>query len=143
VTEKITINSDHYVGAVRYNGNWHFFHAPLSMWILDFASYDEEYEPKPGGWRENLLRVDEGNAQRYIDEMHKNELQASQISFTFKAGFPNRAQLTFVVDFDDRKFINGWHDNIAIEEYAPKGWMAEEDDPYEYVPENIKTLWER
>jgi hypothetical protein len=142
MSQNIVIGSDNYIGAVKFNGNWRLFHQPLSMWILDYSSYDDEYAPKQGEWRENLMRVDESNAQDYIQYIAKNELLPDQIPYVVKGKFPGQALLTFVVNFDERLFVNGWHDNIAIDEYVPSSWTSIEDEPLDYVPSEISALWE-
>lgn len=143
---KIVISIDDYIGAVRLKSKWRFFYNMLSMWILDYASYRVGYDPsdpKYKGWRKGLLRVDETNAEEYCEAMKSQEILPNQVPHVVKDTFPRQEPLTFVVNFDERLFVNGWHDNIPIHEYVPKGWTALEEDPYEYVPPEIRVLWGR
>jgi hypothetical protein len=143
MNHKIVIDFDEYIGAVKLNTQWRFFHDVLSMWILDYASYDPEYNPanpRFRGWRANLLVVDVNNAQEYCEAMTSRELLPEQIPYTFTE-YGSQAPLTFVVNFDDRTFINGWQDNIAIDNYVPFGWNSMEDDPYKHIPGELRALW--
>lgn len=51
------------------------------------------------------------------------------------------AKLTFVVNFDEKIYVSGWHDNIALQNYVPVGWCAVEGNPYEHVPLEIRELF--
>lgn len=141
MTKQVVIDFDEYIGAVRLSGQWHFYHLILSEWIMDYASYHPDYKPKPGGWRDNLLYVDENNAEEYLEYFHSREIDSSQIPFTRQDTFTTQPPLTFVIHFDDRVFVNGWFDMIAVHKYTPKHWQAVEDSPYKYVPEAIRALW--
>jgi hypothetical protein len=138
---KIVIDIDEYIGAVKLNSLWRFFYDILSMWIFDYASYHPDYSPTPQGWRANLLRVNEANAKEYCSALANHELHPEQIPHVEKQSFVGQEPLMFVANFDEKLFINGWRDNIAIHEYAPQGWTAVEDDPYKYIPSEYRALW--
>jgi hypothetical protein len=140
---KTVIDFDEYIGAVKLNSQWRFFYDILSMWILDYASYHPDYNPTPQGWRANLLKVDEANAKEYCEALANHELFPEQIPWVEKESFSDQEGLTFVVNFDEKVFVNGWRDNIAIHEYAPQGWTAFEDDPYEHIPPEFRSLWDK
>jgi hypothetical protein len=137
---QIIADPDDYMGAIKIDSEWQFFYEMLSMWILDYKAYDPEYVPKSGGWRENILKVDRDNAKEYCQAMKTKEIPVPLIPNTMSS-WGRQLRLTFVVNFDERLFINGWHDNIAIHEYVPDGWKGIEDDPYSYIPQELKTLW--
>ncbi|MBL8164163.1 MAG: hypothetical protein JNJ61_19405 [Anaerolineae bacterium] len=143
MNEITSIYSEHYIGAVRFHGDWRVFHELLSMWILDYRSYDDTFAPKEGEWRYNLMIVDQNNAEAYIESMAKNEILVTQIPHIRLGDFPGQAQLTFVVNFDEKLFINGWHDNIPIHEYVPQDWTGIEATPYDYIPSDLRLLWNR
>jgi len=110
---------------------------------LDYVAYDDEVDNK---WRGGLPKVDHTNAQEFIQylQSQSKEISSIQIPETENLSFPGQqALLTFVVNFDEQIFVNGWHDNIAIEEYAPENWTAIEDDPYQYVPTTVRGLWNK
>jgi hypothetical protein len=142
VTKQILVDLDEYVGAVKVDGEWRFFHDVLSMWILNYPAYDSGYIPKPGDWREKILKVGKDNAKQYCEALAAKEIPAHLIPNTISV-LDGQMPLTFVVNFDERLFINGWHDNIPIHEYAPDGWKAMEDDPYSYIPQALKALWSK
>jgi hypothetical protein len=138
---EIVVDTDEYIGAVKLNSEWRCFYDMLSMWILDYASYHPEYNPTPGGWRAGLLQVDETNAQAFCNALADREILLEHIPRTVKRTSTGQQPLTFVINFDEKIFVNGWQDNIAIHEYAPQGWTAVEDDPYQYIPPELKALW--
>jgi hypothetical protein len=145
MSEKIAIPGNDYIGAIKLNSKWRFFYEYLAMWILDHEAYSGPPPSSPDAWRFGLWQVNATNAAQYCESMKERELTANQIPHIFYEEFPpypqRRAELTFVVNFDEQIFINGWKDNIMIHEYAPSGWKAIEDNPYDYVPQEIRALW--
>jgi len=145
----ITIHEDEYLGAVKYESTWRFFFAELSMWILDYASYTGFEPSSENPWRAGLLCVDESNAEAYCDFMANRELSADQLPDVAKQPYairhwPSGPQFfTFVVNFDETLFVNGWHENIPIGDYVPVGWTAKEDDPDKYVPSEFVSFMDK
>ena len=84
--------------------------------------------------------MDVFNANRYCDAMADRELRLHQIPQAVSES-GNKKQLVFVINFDDQIFVNGWHDNIEIEDYAPRDWIRIEGNPLDYVPPEIRQLW--
>ncbi len=136
MTNPILVPADEYVGAVKFGGIWRYFYNMLSMWILDYARYDPEYDPadaRSSGWRESLLVVDTHNATDYIGALSVQEIPKEDLATT-ESEFGGAVHITFVVNFDEKLFVNGWHDNIPIHEYVPVGWHSMEGDPHRYLP---------
>ncbi|MBL8160968.1 MAG: hypothetical protein JNJ61_03215 [Anaerolineae bacterium] len=143
MSESFPIYDEHFIGAVKLHGEWRFFHHLLIAWILNYRDYDDTYIPTESDWRYELMKVDEKNAEAYVLFMAKNELPIAQIPFVRLGDFPMQAPLTFVVNFDERLFVNGWHDNIPIHEYIPQGWRGIEDNPYDHIPSDLSLLWNK
>lgn len=144
MNEKLVIDFDEYIGAVKLNSEWRFFREVMSMWILDYKSYDPEYDPlnsNSNGWRENLLAVDTQNAKEYCHAMKNKEIMLSQIPLTFTE-FGSQAKLTFVVNFDEKIFVSSLYDMLAVQRYVPRGWKGLEDDSYQYIPAEFRSLWD-
>lgn len=141
MNKKITIQTDEYLGAVKRDSTWRFFYAEMSVWILDYESYDPDFKSSNEyPWRAGLLTVDESNAEAFCDFLAARELSAEQLSQVAKEPYvirqwPSGPQFfTFVVNFDEKLFVNGWHENIPIGDYVPQGWTATEDNPDHFVP---------
>jgi hypothetical protein len=132
------VPTDEFVGAVVKDSVTRYFYNILSMWILDYSSYHPQYDPDnpkfgTGGWRKGLLTVDLLTADAYINLLALQEIDQKSLKTTISE-FGNTVEIVFVVDFDKKLFVNGWHDNIAIHEYVPMGWQGIEDDPNLYIP---------
>jgi hypothetical protein len=137
-----------YVGAVKFQGRWRIYYSVLAMWVLDYTKYDPDYDPEEtiGRWRADLLVVDNNNAEQYCQAM--NELSLEDFRRTLfevpdKDGqsLYSKPSLDFVVDFDDRLFVNGWRELvIPFHKLIPEGWKGIKGYPYEYIPSDLKEL---
>lgn len=89
-----------------------------------------------------MLVVDETNAEEFCAAMQPYELQAEDIRRCVKAYGATNVPLMTVVDFDTRTFIWGCNEPFDPKhEYVPTGWEGKEEDPYLYVPANVRALW--
>jgi hypothetical protein len=136
MSEIIISDPEEYVGAVLRGGVWRFFYADFGIWILDYASYDSK--DSVANWRNSLRVIDEDNADEFIDFLSKQEIPLDSLS-SVQSAFGSPAKVRFVVNFDEKMFVNGWGDNIAIHDYVPSGWKGIEDDPYLYLPTDLKS----
>jgi len=136
------LQQDELLGAVRLESKWRFFAGTLAEWILDYVSYDPNYDPAKWAYvyRNNLLRVDETLASEFCDAMKEHEFLPDDIRRLVDEKGADKIPLVVVVDFDNRIFVNGFYD-IALEEYAPKWWTKYFGNPYEYVPQEVRSLW--
>jgi hypothetical protein len=137
LSNHIIIPADEYVGVVVKGGVRRYFFNILSMWILDYASYYPDYDPLDprfggGEWRKGLLRVNSDNADAYIDALSNQEIPNNMLD-AITSEYGGGVTITFIVNFDEKLFVNGWHDNIPLHEYVPSGWRGVEDDPYLYL----------
>jgi hypothetical protein len=149
MNDKIVISGSNYLGAVKLKSEWQVFHAVLYMWILDYAAYNPSYDPATSKyhWRQNLLRVSESNASEYCRAMTvipmgdvTNVIQEIQQRDGEIKYF--QPPLTFVVNFDECLFINGWWELIIpFHKLIPDSWKGLEDSPYKYVPDHLRKLW--
>lgn len=85
---------------------------PKITWVLDYKEYDgDPNEPQDEtDWRYGIMQVDEKNAQAYCNALSNNELTSEQIPFVTKEIGGTQEPLSFVVNFDEKIFINGWYD---------------------------------
>jgi len=136
------LKRDEYIGAVHADGIWRFFAGTLAEWILDYNTYDPNYDPNKwsGTFRNNLLRVEVNQASAFQDAMRAHELSEADIKALVKERGADKVPLTVVVDFDERQFVNSYYD-LALEEYVPPGWTAVFDDPQKYIPTPVRALW--
>ena len=130
------------IGAVKNHFQWRFFAGTIAEWILDYSSYDPSYDPKKSRavFRNNLLQVNEGNADAFCNSMETHELFSEDILNLVSDATEDEATLTVVVDFDNTTLVNGFYD-IPIEDYVPNNWTSYFGNPLEYVPEEIRFLW--
>jgi hypothetical protein len=136
------LDPDDLIGAVKYKSHWRFFAGTVGEWILNYSSYDPSFDPSKSRvtFRNNLLNVDETNAEQFCEAMEPFELSSEGIEQLVRAEGSGNWPLVIALNFDDKIFINGFSE-ISLHEYVPTGWTAIEDNPLDYVPDNIKSLW--
>lgn len=137
-----------YVGVVKFQRKWRIYYSVLEMWILDYKKYHPTYDPESSnGWRANLLIVDHNVAEHYcqaMNELSREDFRRTLYEIPDKDGKPmySKPRLVFVVDFDDRLFVNGWWELIIpFHELIPEDWKGLEGDPYEHIPSDLRELW--
>lgn len=132
------------IGVTRYNSRWRLFAGTVAEWILDYATYDPGFDPSGSEtvFRGNLLTVNEENVDQFHDAMEPYELQPSELElFMQKVGRYNWP-LTVVVDFDNQFYVNGFSE-ISLHEYLPPGWKGIEGPPLDFVPAEIRQIWDK
>lgn len=131
------------LGAVKYDTKWQFYYADLLMWILDYPAYNPNFNPADEmfSWRGGLEIIDSENALAFCKLLGEFEVPASKIPFVTYSSNGYKAEIYFMVNFDEKLYVSGWSENIALEEYIPNGWIGKFDDPYLYIPEEIKKSW--
>ena len=132
---KIDINE--FIGAVKIRSKWRFFIGYPIEWVMDFQSYEPSYDPNNGKYiyRNNLLLVNENNADEFCVAMKENELTPNDavdilndIDYEFEG-------ITFLIDFDNKFYVNGFFD-LPFEDYIPNEWTSIFGDPEEYIPKS-------
>jgi len=132
------------IGAVKWRSRWRYFAGTLGEWTLDYPAYDPSYQPAPGdrSFRGGLLRVDQTNADQFCEVMRPYELRPEEIRSWVKERGAVNVPLMMVVDFDERKFVDGYHEAfVPKSEYVPAGWQGIDGDPYDHVPPEVSDLW--
>lgn len=137
----IKLNPEESIAAVKWQGKWRFFYDIDIMFLLDYTKYDDSI-PEEGDFRYGTLVVNESNIELWMDSIH-GELTTEQIPYA-RWDDDEQVQLTFVIDFDVKMWI-GYHwqnDQSAYQDYQPEGWIAIEDDCFNYLPIDIAKLWD-
>ncbi|GAC1680782.1 MAG: hypothetical protein NVS9B9_31840 [Ktedonobacteraceae bacterium] len=140
--DKVFVDWDYSLAAVKSKGKWRFFYDIESMFLLDYTSFEDDYSPVLGDWRYGLLVVTQDNAEQWMAAL-AGELQIDQLAKTYWRDTNNRVPLTFVIDFDQKLWIGQmWKmDQSPLQDYQPKGWLAKEDAVLNYLPPDIRKYW--
>ena len=133
------VDVDDLIGAVRVDGVWRFYATDLAHWILDYKRYDPSAEA--AGYRGRALVADVGARYAYLEVMSEFELDAADLASGIQKDGSLGWRLEIVVDFDERLYVNGWFDNIALHEYVPAGWKGIQNFPLDFVPDQIADMW--
>lgn len=143
MSEKIFIDWEEALAAVKFQGQWQFFHAWEPMFILDYTAYDDEYVPSLGGFRYGTMIVDKDNAEQWMNSLGE-KLSLEQACHVYWENTEKRVRLTFVIDFDKKLWVgSGWKmDQSPFTEYQPQGWIAIEDNVLNYLPDDLKSYFE-
>lgn len=136
------LKRDEYLGAVKYAGEWHILALYVGEWILNYPAYDPYSSKSPTDkYRNGLWVVNETNAAEFLRAMQEHELSLTEVEKLIAEKGPEEVPLTYVVNFDEKLFVDG-HPDRDIAEYVPEGWTGIEDFPTNYVPQKIKSLWQ-
>ncbi len=140
--EKIYVDWDESLAAVKFKGRWRFFYDVEEMFLLDYTKWWSDYVPEPGGWRYGTLIVDENNAEQWMNSI-AHEITADQIPNTFLKDTSDRVKLTFVIDFDEKIWVGMmWkHDQSPLDDYQPDDWATGEENVYNFLPPEIRAYW--
>lgn len=140
---KKDIKRDEWIGAVKAEGTWHLLALYIGEWILDYPKYDpfSDKSAEHNNYRNGMWVVDENNASEFLETMKENEISLLDVKKLVAEKGAFETPLTYVVNFDERLFVDGYPDR-DITEYVPEGWNSFEDFPLKYVPDEIKAIWE-
>ena len=134
------VDIDDIVGVVLYKGDWRIFAALVVDWVLCYSSYNpaRASAAKESDFRQGVVDVTDENVEQYLRYLSQYEVPHTEVQKAAQAG---RAwPLEIIVDFDTKTFVNGFRE-IRLDLHVPPEWEAYEDDPYKYVPKEIKDLW--
>jgi hypothetical protein len=133
------------VGCIKYKGALNVYLMPIAYWILNHEKYDPEYDPSKweSVFRDNILNVTDDRIEDFLKSVANKILNLDdEIKSEIKSIPPEYKRIQFYIDFDKRIFINGFVD-IEVEEYLPdSNWSGEFGVPSEYVPIEIKRVFE-
>lgn len=137
------IGIDEMLGAVKFEGQWHFFASDIGHWVMDAMSFTNStsaYLSKIN-YRKGIFQADENNAKQFIDAMGSNELSIAEVKIEIQKKAPEFLSLKILIDFDARVFIDGYTgDNLN--KYIPKNWNGYEKEPYDDLPDYLEALWD-
>jgi hypothetical protein len=140
-----TFHIDYLYGVTRYKSEWYLSCAPMPTWILDYLAYNPKFSLKidPNAKivaKNNLLAVDETNAEGFLKEIRFYETFPEHIQLAIQRGAEEESQLSVVIDFDNKVYINNYPEE-PLQDYIPAHWTGYEGSPLDYVPEEIKDIW--
>jgi hypothetical protein len=141
-------DSTYLIGVVRYKSEWLLSNAPIPTWILNYLAYNPELslrlDPNAANVaKNNLLFVDENNAEEFVKEIRFYETFPSHIrhSIQLGSGSEEDLQLSVAIDFDNQVYINNYTEE-PLQGYIPAHWTSYSGSPLRYVPEDIRAIWE-
>jgi hypothetical protein len=137
--EKIFVDWDYSLAVVKFKENWRFFYDIESMFLLDYHSFHNAYNPVEGEFRYGTLIVDKNNAEQWMSSITR-EVTLEQIPNLYWENTETRVKLTFLINFDERLWVGSqWKmDQSPLHEYQPQGWTAREDNVLDYLPPELK-----
>jgi len=135
------IHIDDIIGAVKINAKWRFFAGIIAEWIMDYQTYDPEYNPDESetSFRNNILLVDESNGEAFCDAMSPYEILKDEIDNVLDK-YEGKKLPLITIDFDNRIFTSVFFD-IALEDYIPPKWKGRYIKKLTELPEEIKEIW--
>lgn len=137
------IEANYLLGSVLYNGMLYFYMNPLAYWIMDAKGYDPTYvatDSQESSFRDGIFVVDSNNAELYLKAIEQDKISLSEI-VQHLPELGTELTLYFLVDFDGKRFVSAYSD-VEIEKYIPHGWQGILDYPVNYLPDDVKNIWE-
>ena len=58
MSDDVFLDEDQSLAAVKFKGRWRFFSDSETMFLLDYTSYNADYNPQPGGYRDGSYQAD-------------------------------------------------------------------------------------
>ena len=136
------INSDYVVGAICYKGIWRFYFMPPIYWVTDSDYYDPGYNPQTSSdseFRGGVGKLHATNADIYLKSIEDDGVSSSWINENYLI-YKDDLKPVFLVDIDNHLFVSKFYD-VDYENHVAPGWQGVFGDPLEYMPDEIKKMW--
>lgn len=137
------VEENYLFGCIKYNQVFNFYLMPLAYWILNYKKYDPNYNPEKWSFvfRDNILNVLDKDVALYLRAIKIDKLNIFEFENSMKNIPSNYRVLYFFIDFDKKKFINGFYD-LDVENYLPDHtWSDEFGNPTDYIPNEFKLYF--
>lgn len=137
------VEENYLFGCIKYNQVFNFYLMPLAYWILNYKKYDPNYNPEKWSFvfRDNILNVLDKDVASYLRAIKIDKLNIFEFENSMKNIPSNYRALYFFIDFDKKKFINGFYD-LDVENYLPDHtWSDEFGNPIDYIPNEFKLYF--
>ncbi len=139
----LQIKDIEFPGVVKYESSYYYAIGILADWILDYRSYDPEYDPAE--WSKKSARDDYPvispvMGRTFLESIGLRKFGTDVIPGFLSANGSDRAFPLFFVNFDDSEYISSYHD-LPLEDYAGKGWTSSYGDFFDALPDSIKKYW--
>lgn len=111
---------------------------------MNYKKYDPSYNPNDWTdvYRENILNVTDDKIDGFLKSIEQDRLSLDEVQLLGNDIPHEYLHINFFVDFDKKMFINGYSDNVAVEEYLPdESWRGQIDNSINYLPDNIRRLF--
>jgi hypothetical protein len=136
------INSDYVVGAICYKGIWRFYFMPPIYWVTDSDYYDPGYNSQTSSdseFRRGVGKLHATNADIYIKSIEDDGVSSSWINENYLI-YKDDLKPVFLVDIDNHLFVSKFYD-VDYENHVAPRWQGVFGDPLEYMPDEIKKIW--
>jgi hypothetical protein len=138
------IKDGYVLGLVFYKSTLMMYMAPPAWFVMDYARYDPSIttsDERSSKFRDGVLLVDDSTALAYLKSMQPDAISIDEL----QAELPNykdSLQPIFLIDFDNHRYVS-WYFDVDYEEYIPSGWEGVFENPFAYLPNEVKAIWEQ
>ncbi len=130
-------------GLVTIRGAWFFVIGTDAEFILDYPSYDPEYDPvDDASFRGGLAVVRPQDGFAYLQAMNDRVFAIDDINSFIEQQGAERVQPIVLIDFDHARFVSTFF-VLPLEDHAGTDWESAYDDLFNYVPDHIAAHWTR
>lgn len=140
---KYRFENNYLLGCIRYKEAYNIYLMPIAWWILNYKKYDPGYNPQDWQdvYRDNILNVSKDVVDDFIRSIEVDKVDFTEFSMAIRDIPLKYKRLYFFIDFDNNLFVNGYYDNIEMEEYLPdEEWEGKVDDPRNYLPKDLQNF---
>jgi hypothetical protein len=134
------LNLDYLLGCIKYRESYGLYALPLGWWILNYYKYDTgvRLHAESSNFRNGVFNGVDSEVENFIDAIENDKVTPGDFKLAVDASAEDR-RLKFFIDFDGKRYINGYYENVEPEEYLPDdAWRGEMGFPIEYLPNEIR-----
>lgn len=138
---KLIMSEYYHIGMIKHNEQWRIFgdNGSRNKWGISFKDVSPNEIPYeiPDN-RHDLLSIDASNVEQFITSFD-SEIKSEEI-----VSDPATYFVTFVINFDEKVFVDGGHEeaiHFSLAHYVPSDWKFVIDEPIFYVPQQTSYLW--
>lgn len=131
------------LGCIHYKGEYSFYMNPSAWFVMDYARYDPEATNDKNladYFRDGILVVDDSTAEAYLKSMQPDAISMDELRVEVLE-HKDSLQPIFLIDFDNHRYVS-WYFDVDYEKYIPSGWEGVFESPLNYLPDEVRKIWE-
>src|ERR1700722_6808053 len=134
---KQKFDDNYLLGCIKFEGKSNLYLMPIGWWILNYQKYDPTYNPTDWDhvYRGNVLNVSDDQIGNFFKAIESDKIEVSTLKLEMDKIPLKYFRVQFYIDFDKKIFVNGYRENVEIEDNLPNNtWKGFLGEPSNYIP---------